>query len=68
MAVLSRNFASGCPRHAQGDLAGARKLQEETLDIRRRVLGPEHPDTSTSAWNLLRTLQDSGELAQSWLL
>ena len=28
---------------AQGDLAGARKLHEEVLDIRRRVLGPEHP-------------------------
>jgi hypothetical protein len=27
---------------SQGDLAGARKLQEGTLDIGRRVLGPEH--------------------------
>jgi hypothetical protein len=48
---------------AQGDWAGARKLHEETLDIRRRVLGPEHPDTLTSAWNLLGTLQDLGEHA-----
>ena len=32
----------------QGDLAGRGKLNEETLAINRRVLGPEHPDTLTS--------------------
>ena len=42
---------------AQGDLAGARKLQEEMLAIRRRVLGPEHPDTLTSMNNLADTLR-----------
>ena len=31
---------------AQGDLAGARALQEQVLEARRRVLGEEHPDTS----------------------
>jgi hypothetical protein len=31
------------------------------LDIRRRVLGPEHPDTSASAWWLCFTLHDLGE-------
>jgi hypothetical protein len=46
---------------AQGDMAGARKLQEKVLDVRRRVLGPEHPATSSSAWNLFRTVQDLGE-------
>ena len=30
---------------AQGDLAGARALQERVLEVRRRVLGEEHPDT-----------------------
>jgi hypothetical protein len=25
------------------------------------VLGPQHPDTSVSAWNLFLTLQDLGE-------
>ncbi len=38
--------------HAQGDLAGARKLEEEALAIRRRVLGPEHPDTLSSMSNM----------------
>ena len=48
---------------AQGDLAGARKLQEETLAICRRVLGPEHPDTLTSMNNLAMTLRAQGDLA-----
>ena len=33
--------------YAQGDLAGARKLQEQVLEARARLLGsgaPEHPD------------------------
>ena len=42
-------------------MAGARKLEEETLNISRRVLGPEHPHTSISAWNLFRTLRDLGD-------
>jgi len=31
----------------QGDLNGARALQEQVLEARRRVLGEEHPDTLT---------------------
>jgi tetratricopeptide (TPR) repeat protein len=49
--------------HAQGDLAGARKLQAQVLDIRRRILGEEHPDTLTSMGNLAATLQAQGDLA-----
>ena len=30
---------------SEGQYAEAEKLVRETLDIRRRVLGPEHPDT-----------------------
>ena len=44
----------------QGDLAGARKLQEETLAIQRRVLGPEHPDTLNSMNNLGDTRAGAG--------
>jgi tetratricopeptide (TPR) repeat protein len=59
-----------------GDLMGARKLYEEVLEIRERVLGVEHPETSTSAWNLLltvRALNDSETAAHlinklRWLL
>ena len=36
----------------QGDLPGARALQEKVLESRRRVLGEEHPDTLNSMGNL----------------
>ena len=41
---------------AQGDLPGARKIQEQVLDVFRRVLGEKHPNTLGSAWNLRQTL------------
>jgi len=41
---------------AQGELGGARALQQGVLAVSRRVLGEEHPATSISAWNLLNTL------------
>jgi hypothetical protein len=37
---------------AQGDLDGARGLEEQVLAARRRVLGDQHPDTLTSINNL----------------
>ena len=48
--------------HAQGDLAGARQLQERVLEERRGVLGEEHPETLTAMSNLAATLHDQGEL------
>jgi Tetratricopeptide repeat len=39
----------------------ARWLHEKALEIRRRIQGEEHPDTSTSEWNLLTTLLELGE-------
>jgi len=36
---------------------------EKTLEIRRRVLGAEHPDTSASAWNLFVSLHKLDERA-----
>jgi hypothetical protein len=47
--------------HHQGDLTGARTLQEKVLEVFTRVLGEEHPDTSTSAWNLFSTLSQQNE-------
>ena len=60
--LISMNNLADTMR-AQGDLAGARKLQEETLRIQSRVLGPEHPDTLTSMNNLAETLRAQGDLA-----
>ena len=48
---------------AQGELAGARAVHERVLEVRRRVLGEEHPDTSLSAWNLFLTLVQLNEIA-----
>jgi hypothetical protein len=50
-------------RWAQGDLAGARRLQEQVLKARRRVLGEEHPNTLTAKGNLAVTLAEQGDLA-----
>lgn len=46
----------------QGDLPGARALQEQVLALRRRILGEEHPDTLTSMSNLAITLWSQGDL------
>jgi hypothetical protein len=35
-----------------GHYAEAEKLERQTLDIQRRVLGPRHPETLSSAYNL----------------
>ncbi len=47
----------------QGDLAGARRLQERVVDVRTRVLGEEHPDTLNSMNNLAEILRDHGDHA-----
>jgi hypothetical protein len=39
----------------------ARQLEEDTLARRRRVLGPDHPDTLFSATNLTITLRTLGQ-------
>ncbi len=44
----------------QGHYAEAEKLQRETLDMRRRVLGPEHIDTLTSMSQLATILYNEG--------
>ena len=46
----------------QGELDGARELQEKVLNVSHRVLGPEHPLTWTAMSNLAATLCDQGEL------
>ncbi len=47
---------------SQGDLPGARWLQEAVLESRKRVLGEEHPDTLASMNNLASTLWRQGDL------
>jgi tetratricopeptide (TPR) repeat protein len=50
---------------AQGDLTGARALQEQVLELRRRVLGAEHPDIAASLRALAETLQAEGRTEEA---
>jgi len=52
----------GVTVRAQGDLRGARRLQEELLVASRRVLGDDHPETLKAMGNLAITLSDQGDL------
>jgi eukaryotic-like serine/threonine-protein kinase len=46
----------------------AAKQHEAALDLRRRVLGPEHPDTLRSMNNLAIVYADEGKYAQAEML
>jgi non-specific serine/threonine protein kinase/serine/threonine-protein kinase len=59
MANLAATLESG------GNYAEAEKLGRETLEARRRVLGPEHPDTLLSMMNLSNTLQSESKYAEA---
>jgi hypothetical protein len=45
-----------------GDLPAARELQEKVVEVRTRVLGPEHPNILSSINNLATTLLSMGDL------
>ena len=49
----------------QGEFAAARKYLEEALQIRRQVLGNEHPDTAAGGENLAWLAQKEGAFAQA---
>jgi Flp pilus assembly protein TadD len=48
---------------AQGNLSGARSLQEQALSISRRVLGDEHQATLAMMTNLAEILRSQGDLS-----
>ena len=49
----------------QGKLDEARKLHEQALEIQRRVLGPEHPDTLGSMEALAQVLSAQGKIDEA---
>jgi Flp pilus assembly protein TadD len=49
--------------YLRGDYPSARYAQEQGLDVLRKALGPEHPDTLGSTSNLAETLREQGDLA-----
>lgn len=57
--VAMRNV--GFSRYVQGDLSGARDLQEKLFEICRRTLGEKHPDTLHAAHRLYTTLRDMND-------
>lgn len=55
------NLAAALKAH--GDLAGARRLEEQVLEARARILGEEHPDTLNTLQNLAGTHFAQGDFA-----
>jgi Flp pilus assembly protein TadD len=51
--------------YAQGDLAEARKLQEQVFEAMARLLGKEHPNTLMSMLNLAEIVQAEGDFAEA---
>ncbi|MEX2260329.1 MAG: toll/interleukin-1 receptor domain-containing protein, partial [Bryobacteraceae bacterium] len=49
--------------YERGSYSGARKLFDQVLEARRRLLGEEHPDTLWAMNNLAQTRQAQGDLA-----
>jgi Tetratricopeptide repeat len=47
-----------------GDLAGARDLLQQVVDVTRRLLGAEHPTTRAAAKNLAWVQRALAEAAQ----
>jgi hypothetical protein len=51
--------------YSQAKYAQAEEFASETLQIRRRVLGLDHPDTLRSRNNLANTYQEQGKYASA---
>ena len=43
----------------------AEKLHAQVLGARKKILGPEHPDTITSMYNLALMYQEQGKLKEA---
>ena len=59
MANLARTYFD------QGNLEEAEQLGVQVLDMRKKVLGAEHPDTLISMANLAKTYFDQGNLKKA---
>ena len=55
MSVVAFSLAN------EGHFGESEKLHRKTRDIQRRVLGPEHPDTALSTYNLACTSARKGD-------
>jgi len=50
---------------SQGKYAEAEKMHRETLALREKVSGKEHPDTLTSMNDLAQALSDQGNYVEA---
>jgi hypothetical protein len=51
--------------YVRGAYNSAESLWSRECELRRTLLGAEHPDTSISAWNLLNTLGEMGDVNEA---
>ena len=67
LAFLSSNRMTGeaMTLHDQGKFAQAQPLFEEALEIKRRLLTDEHPDTASAYNNVAYNLESLGKFAQA---
>ena len=49
----------------QGQWVEAEKAFVQVMETRMTVLGPEHPDTLMTMWNLSHALRDLGQNAEA---
>ena len=49
----------------KGDLAGAETLYLQSLDMRRELLGPDHPEVGRTLLNLASLQYDRGETREA---
>jgi hypothetical protein len=61
--AAANNLASSL--RGQGKYAEAEQMEREILDVRRRVLGPEHPHTLKKMSNLGCSLHGQGKHAEA---
>jgi tetratricopeptide (TPR) repeat protein len=54
-----------CSLRGQGKYAEAEQILREVLDVQRRVLGPEHPDTLHTMGNVGFSLGEQGKYADA---
>lgn len=53
---------------ASGELKEAERLQKEAIEIRKKILGVQHPDTITASANLAGTYRELGKLIEAKVL
>jgi hypothetical protein len=51
--------------HDQGKFDEAEQLEVQVLDMRKKLLGAEHPDTLSSMGNLASTYHDQGKFDEA---